>query len=626
MTHSKGPVHPEHIAGSEAQAREWSRFCVIFGNPDRPRSQAKIEAAFGELLAPLLAEARSGWFFTRPRVRRKDDGPRDDPPAPDGFLMARRGRSEVNFAAPGIRTDRRFWWRASTEGAQVPFFTVPTRLLEKTDFLGPGSGPLYRTFRYDMPASAIHFAKQLVADGETIGVVPSFWEAALELRLFMSPSVAPRIARTLLEFEAGRNPVLRTFEPPRNQLQEWADKVRSDLTMRGIYGRDPEKRLLKLLEGGRNAADCEATQLALAAAEVVANLEGRPLKTTEQLEEWAERNQADLRKWAAEQDRLSPEVVALAAEVARGIAVSGALDPKLRTQEARDLTRASLEREIEDLVARLKAAGVTRRVQANAPNARPVPVSTKEIEQLAEPESWAQLTFYALQQDVLDFITFAREETGAEFAVATAEGGTEPLESMREIEEVLGGAFDGGLDARTFAKWRERQYGMTLRLWWPDVSPPPRVRERVHEKEEDDDGRITLDSLRSEPEPPPSALETVGWGWAALFVKGASINEEKYDGVAVIQRLLLQSSLSYPTGTELKRPRYRGLGPWRDVDWTAFRRKIRLCRAHLIGPLAGGRVDRSSAMPILRGAHARLAEGWELADECGLRWHKVRVR
>jgi hypothetical protein len=472
-----------------------------------------------------------------------------------------------------------------------------------------------------MPATAIDLAKQLVADGDRIGVAPSFYAGALELLLFMSPAVAARIARTLLEFAAGRDPVWRTFEPPRHQLLDWANNVRST-----FRGRDPERRLIKLLQSGRKEGNVEAIRLALAAAECVATLERRPLDAKDELDEWMAFKHAELLKWAADQDQLPSAVVALATEVAGGIDASAALDPKLRTQEARDLARASLEREIADLLARLRASGVTRRVQAKAPNATPVPLSPKEVEQLASPESWTGLRFYALRQDILDFVEFARDHTGAEFAVGLADGSTEPLASMPEIEEGLDTAFKGTLDARTFTTWREQRWsGLPLRFWWPDVSPAPSVRERKEEEEDPEDG-ITLDSLRSEPEPPPPPMETVGWGWVELFVKGAYVSTDKERGAVVTRRLLLQSSLSYPTGTELKRPRYRGLGPWRNVDWTALRRKIKLCRAHLMGPLAGGQVDRSSPMPILHAAHARLADGWELADENSLAWRKIRVR
>src|SRR5688572_4941174 len=128
MTHRKGVVHPEHLAVSDAQARERRRFCVTFGEPepDPSRSEAQLEAAFGDLLAPLLADAADGWFFTLPGATKSKDGPAPSPPVPAGYLTGRRGRAEVNFAAPGIRTDRRFWWLARTKGLHVPFFTVPT--------------------------------------------------------------------------------------------------------------------------------------------------------------------------------------------------------------------------------------------------------------------------------------------------------------------------------------------------------------------------------------------------------------------------------------------------------------------------------------------------------------------
>jgi hypothetical protein len=50
-------------------------------------------------------------------------------------------------------------------------------------------------------------------------------------------------------------------------------------------------------------------------------------------------------------------------------------------------------------------------------------------------------------------------------------------------------------------------------------------------------------------------------------------------------RHVMRSVLSHPTGTELKEEKFRGAGPWRDVDWKLLRRRVAEVTEVLLGPL-----------------------------------------
>ena len=50
---------------------------------------------------------------------------------------------------------------------------------------------------------------------------------------------------------------------------------------------------------------------------------------------------------------------------------------------------------------------------------------------------------------------------------------------------------------------------------------------------------------------------------------------------------MLRSTWEYPTGSELREPKFGGPGPWREVDWRGLRRTLAAVKAQIEGPLGG---------------------------------------
>jgi hypothetical protein len=107
------------------------------------------------------------------------------------------------------------------------------------------------------------------------------------------------------------------------------------------------------------------------------------------------------------------------------------------------------------------------------------------------------------------------------------------------LETIMGEPFDERADDDL----NRLMTGLPVFVWWPDVSPAPEIREAI-------DG-----------------WESVGWGHAQLTLRGATADR------------VLRSIWQYPTGTELREPKFSGAGPWRDVDWALLRKKVSAVKA-----------------------------------------------
>lgn len=67
----------------------------------------------------------------------------------------------------------------------------------------------------------------------------------------------------------------------------------------------------------------------------------------------------------------------------------------------------------------------------------------------------------------------------------------------------------------------------------------------------------------------------MSWGHAELCLVGATRTH------------VLRSTWSYPTGRELKEPKFAAAGPWRDVNWTSFRQKTKAVTKLVVTTLGG---------------------------------------
>jgi hypothetical protein len=579
-------------------------------------------------MQPIIAAATSCRLFDLPRKRPHQKAP--TPPARPNrpYLQRRRGRTEVALTRPGVREDADFWWDAVDRERKRPIFTVPLHLLDSAALFSSGDGPVFATLKYDLPSSAIQFAKSQVAAGDALCLLPIVHGAgihvqAIELTVFAAPDVAAALARAALEHSINADQADELDEYgvddsgfPR--LVHAAMMLKYDLNIVGIGGGDPERRLQSLLRGVADQGDWNSIQKALAAGEAIATIERRPV---ERHAAWTADNldaANTLEQWAAEQDLLSAETVELAQTTVASITPEQATDPTILTVERRSSMAGHWRRWLTDLARRLDAAVRSRRVRALSANALPPVLTRKTLDQLASPERWKDFNFYALREDTQALLDFVRERTGAHVYTTMSNGDIQERASSWDCRQALSEAFDGHFDGRHIVDFREKQSGIKFQIWWPGVSPPPIVRERspADDAEQEEMMRELM------VDPPPKAdrpLEVVGWGIADFLFRGASVEPATRAGIETEDRLLLRSVFEYPTGTELRRPRYRSDGPWSEVDWKALRRRIRQVRAHIMGPLSRGTAPAPGREPVLQHAAARRMEGWAFADRLGFR-------
>jgi len=612
-------VHPEYLAKAADEARQYSRFSVnptsepSEGKRDqvvrwqradtRKYSADKVPKEFEIFMPPILAAAMTCRVFgMKPllaRAERPETAARRERWL-DAYVDGRKDVVDVDMTVRGVRKDLEFWWWLAFSGAK-PLITVKRKDVDPVELFGATDGPHVQTMRHELTQAMITFATK-AAVGDSVCFFALATPKSIDIKVFASKDVIGPLAAAAFEHGA-------LGEKERKEMAVFAPKVLHLWDASGawtsvIRDKDPERVLLSLLRSGeKRAGDVQAAARGLTAAEAVAILERREPTGVEA------HIIRDLRKWAPKQDRLELSTVELARRVVAAIQARPVIETeKFHSPEGRALWRA----ELDDLLKRLDAALLARRVQATAANAKPPAPSHVAPETLVRPERWATQYFYAVRDDAQALLDFVRDDTGGRLYVRTA--GEEPelheLTASWDLREVLSAAFNGEFDARRIEHPIEVHQGLQVHVWWPDVSPPPELRRIVPDADEEAVDEAEDEEMAAELGMPAGIFardeyEVAGWGIPAMLFCGA------------VDKQILPSALEYPTGGELKRPRYRGAGPWRDVDWTAFRRKVRALRGAIDGSLSGGRLIASKPIPLLDRAARHARDGWTLAGKNG---------
>lgn len=619
---TRPPIHPEYLAGIAATGRELGRFVVevsdevIRQEKARRRHRGKkgapspAESVFERIMAPVIATARSCRVFNGGRVSGTASTRHPPVAQAEQWLEAYtrsggRGSFDVDMSAPEVRRDLSFWWWLARQ-RKNPLIFVPLRGLDMPALFALTNGVQFMTFRYDVPKSAIDFAKRETKRKEVICLSPVGEDDGLLFRIYASPDTAAHLAQ--LAFEHGRRPederaILTRLDTCILEEQEAAT------FWRNLFDDNPELKLRSALKRWvRRPTDPADAVRALAAAELVATLEGRHRTGSD-----GGGTGQNVRQWAAKQDALEADTVDIAHRVAAAIASDERLvRQRWRTDEARTAWRV----EFRALAKRLEAAQVARRTRASAPNAAPRVVTRKTPEELQSPERWSAMYFYALKADTQELLDFVREETGATLQVALESGELHELTSSWDVRAVVDGAFGGSFDDRTIDHPWDLRRGAQFHASWQTVGPPPRIRKRLSEPE-DEEVEALVRELEFEP-PPEPPFEVIGWGYASFLFCGAMTH---LMGTRQ-KRTVLRSAFEYPTGGELRRPRYNGPGAWRDVDWKELRRLVRVVRERMLA-MAGARVAGTESIPVLKAAAAVGRNGGVIASKNG--WGEVRL-
>jgi hypothetical protein len=579
-------IHPEHLADIAATARQFGRFVV----QTRPESITPAK-----YLAPILGAAETCRLFKVPKRGRNDNQSDASSAAVEkwtsDFLVKRGTAVYVKLDSFNVRRDVAFWrWLTETDWSAV--LTIPTPRINEDALFLPADGPTFRSFKYSLTSSALNYAKREARARGRFVVSPAVYENQVSLGVIAQPAEVARLAQAAYIREPRTAELAELFSLSPTLIMGSFGSIKYWMSLGDSCDEAALERAFEQAE--RKKSDASLRLRALIAAEIVASIEGRLRDGS---------SDDDFAKWAKRQQPLSAETISLASRaVALVRPLEAAGKPRFRTREA----RADWAKELAGLGARLAAAARTRSVRESAPNAVSVALPLRST-----PERWSSVPFYALSGDALALLEHIASETAATFYGATADGGVAPFCERWEWKTQLINGLRGGMNSRRISQPLGIAGGLQILVSWPDVSPPLAVVPRVI-PDIDPEEKLEQDEFNARFGIPPDdrTLETVGWGYCAITLMGAS------------RQRILRSSFEYPTGSELRGRRYRGKGPWTDVDWTVLRRRVRLVRNALFGTLPNGRLlPEKPPVPVLAHALKRVRQGRHLAS----RWAAVNV-
>ena len=542
-------LHPEYFAAPAAEADKLGRFCVaISGKAERPaavwsrygkgparRGDHPITAtAFCPAFRIVLAAARECRLFRiNPKLKR------DNPGAPEAWLeqyATRDGRwLDVDMSAAGVRDDLEAWWWLVRRAE--PVLVCDATALDAPTLFSIGGGPWF--LGKDRKLASEAHARERAGRPGTVSLRPYGDDRCWGLVIIAAPGLAGDLAREAVL----REPLSEEYRTVRATLK--TDCLSSVEAIEYWYyskvkARSFEKTLVTTLkEGETEPRKADVAFRALLAAEGVAIAEGRgPTDRTADVEVIEV-----IQEIVKEADPLGDATLELALRAVQTVAAAGECE---RTRWVGEEARSSFRAELEGLEKRLAVAVRTRRTRARAPNAVPPVLPTTP----GAPVNWRTSFLHLMLDDAVALIGAARKEIGAVPLILMEDHSFHELatdwDALEALSTIKGQPFeerDGG--------WLALNSGQKVLLWWPGISPRPFF------SEEGDGPTI------------------VSWGHAELGLFGATRTH------------VLRSTWSYPTGTELKRPRFAGAGPWRDVNWPAFRQKMKAMRKLLVGTLGG---------------------------------------
>ena len=540
-------IHPEDLAVTAREADTRGRFWVhIDADTDRSapewaryraprpawRDRAVTMSGFDPGIGPVLDAMRECCVYgvTAKLLRERADAPSA---WLDRFGTRERTMLVVDCEADGVRDDLDAWFWLAVHA--MPIIRCDRAAFDAPTFFSGTKGPVFRRTTDVLSAAALDCAKEWATREDSVAIAPVSFDSIV---VVAANGIAGALAQEAERW--GQHPYgyARTSEPPYvGALQTFGVESWVEQLVPTRY----EKVILSALDrGARFPGVSLDARRAIAAAEAVAIAEGRPPQGANAL---VDHTIALIASSAGKADPVSDATISRALSTLKTILDDGNYE---RGAWISHQGRALFRADVEGLCSRLSAAAAARRVRKTASNAVPIP-PLRGVP--SRPRNWRSRWLHLTLEDALAFLDALRTRTGAMPFVVTRDGQAVELSSTWVDRETLGMVQGEPFDERTDGWQWLLAAGPRVYLWWPDLSPRPEI-------------RSTGDGL-----------EVASWGHMELHLLGSTA------------RHVMRSVLSHPTGTELREEKFRGPGPWRDVDWKLLRRRVAEVRALLLGPL-----------------------------------------
>lgn len=572
---SLATIHPEHIASVARDANQRGRFFMaVDGTITRvvegwvPYERERRTWADGRIVAKgfdpgfrVVAAAMRACrvFGVTPRLLRERA---DAPAAWLARCTVRAGHAlDVVLDAEGARDDLGAWWWLCLHAS--PVISCDAATFDAPTLFTIGDGVHFATARF-LPRPVLAHATSEAARPGVVAIAPGASQHGWGMLVVAAP---PLIGEVAVQ-------AVRSFPAEEKQVHvhETLDTCILSALEASTYwtgdidaGNFERNLVATLRRGAKHPENPRDAIRALCAAEGVAIAEGRAPVTPD--DGMAQLVAGFAREHVERADPLSDATIALALQVVQCVRDAGSWE---RREYASEEGRAQFRAELDGLRKRLLAAQATRRVRASAPNAVPVP-ALRAVP--AMPINWREIPLHLMYEDAVALVCALRVRTGAITSLPMSDLTLRTLTSEWDVREVLAAIRGEPFDERLDADENQLTTGLPVFVWWPDVSPEPAIRAAI-------DG-----------------WESVGWGFAQLTLRGATIDR------------VLRSAWEYPTGSEVRQPKFGGAGPWRDVDWSLLRKRVAGVKGLIAGPLGGVAMHETNGVWSLPAAAAEANAG-----------------
>jgi len=331
MNTARGAVAREYALQLEALACKHRHFGVTLNDDSasEPLTSATVTSAVRRVLRPIVSQARFCRVYNLKRGQKHH--PDETRRFVGLYVKRRRGGLIVDLSAPGVLDDDAFWVWAAGRGADAVIGVLLQEIDAPQLFAATWDPNVWMNMGGFVAPAAIRFAREATQDAKIVCFVPKQTAYTVGVEVFAAADVLTTLAEAAVRHAKFTTRYLynygRIWVAAFDQQEAW------DWLSELEKAPDIARFILETFASTEGEIeDARVDGRALAAAEVVAALGGRP---------HAELPEA-VANWVAGQAALSPEVVGQAQQAVARVARRSLVPQRWLAEETRDEWRKSL--------------------------------------------------------------------------------------------------------------------------------------------------------------------------------------------------------------------------------------------------------------------------------------------